>query len=89
LAEALAAIQRISRWRIADAAEIDAASRHNVEFRFRLDLSQLPRPFQIGVAGQRDWTIAVEDSRQLVAEPIRDMSLAPDPAREVAKEATK
>ncbi|MBA3594172.1 MAG: DUF4390 domain-containing protein [Polaromonas sp.] len=89
LSDALAAIQRISRWRIADAAEIDAAARHNVEFRFRLDLSQLPRPFQIGVAGQRDWTIAVEDSRQLVAEPLRDMSLTPDPVRETAKEAVK
>lgn len=89
LPEAMAAIQRISRWRIADAAEIDAASRHNVEFRFRLDLSQLPRPFQIGVAGQRDWTIAVEDSRQLVAEPVRDNPLAPDSARELAKEAVK
>jgi hypothetical protein len=89
LPEAMAAIQRISRWRIADAAEIDAASRHNVEFRFRLDLSQLPRPFQIGVAGQRDWTIAVEDSRQLVVEPVRDISQAPDPARDVVKEAVK
>jgi len=89
LSEAMAAIQRISRWRIADAAEIESASRHNVEFRFRLDLSQLPRPFQIGVAGQRDWAIAVEDSRQLLAEPIRDISLAPDMAREVAKEAVK
>lgn len=89
LSEAVTAIQRISRWRIADAAEIEAASRHNVEFRFRLDLSQLPRPFQIGVAGQRDWTIAVEESRQLLAEPIRDISVAPDMAREVAKEAVK
>lgn len=89
LPEALGAIQRISRWRIADAAEIDAASRHNVEFRFRLDLSQLPRPFQIGVAGQRDWTIAVEDSRQLVAEPLRDMPQASDPPRDVVKEAVK
>jgi hypothetical protein len=89
LSEALTAIQRISRWRIADANEIEAASRHNVEFRFRLDLSQLPRPFQIGVAGQRDWTIAVEDSRQLLAEPIRDISLSPDLARDVAKEAVK
>ncbi len=89
LSEALTAIQRISRWRIADASEIDAAARHNVEFRFRLDLSQLPRPFQIGVAGQRDWAIAVEDSRQLLAEPIRDISLAPDLSREVAKEALK
>ena len=89
LADAMAAIQRISRWRIADAAEIDAATRHNVEFRFRLDLSQLPRPFQIGVAGQRDWAIAVEDSRQLLVEPIRDISLAPDAVGDMAKEAGK
>ncbi len=89
LSEAMAAIQRISRWRIADAAEIEAASRHNVEFRFRLDLSQLPRPFQIGVAGQRDWAIAVEESRQLIVEPVRDISVAPELTREVAKEAVK
>jgi len=91
MSEAMASIQRISRWRIADAAEIEAASRHNIEFRFRLDLSQLPRPFQIGVAGQRDWAIAAEDRRQLLAEPIRDIfrDAAPEPAREVAKEAGK
>lgn len=89
LPDALTAIQRISRWRIADAAEIEAGSRHNVEFRFRLDLSQLPRPFQIGVAGQRDWTIGVEESRQLLADPIRDISQVPDIAREVVKEAAK
>lgn len=87
LPDAIASIQRISRWRIADAAEIEADARHNVEFRFRLDLSQLPRPFQIGVAGQKDWTIAVEENRQLVAEPIRDASR--DSAREASKEAPK
>ena len=91
LPEAMASIQRISRWRIADAAEIEADARHTIEFRFRLDLSQLPRPFQIGVAGQRDWTINVQESRQLLAEPIRDgtRDAAPEMAREVAKEALK
>lgn len=89
LAEAMAAIQRISRWRIADAAEIEAAPRHNLEFRFRLDLSQLPRPFQIGVAGQRDWTITAEDSRQLLVEPTRDSSQAPNLSREAVQEAVK
>ncbi|WP_372828073.1 DUF4390 domain-containing protein [Polaromonas sp.] len=91
LPEAMASIQRISRWRIADVAEIDADARHTIEFRFRLDLSQLPRPFQIGVAGQRDWTINVQESRQLLAEPIRDSTrdAAPEMAREVAKEALK
>ncbi len=91
LPDAIASIQRFSRWRIADAAEIEPDARHNVEFRFRLDLSQLPRPFQIGVAGQKDWTIAVETSRQLVAETIRDVLRDPqgDASREIAREQAK
>jgi hypothetical protein len=55
--EALAALQRISGWRIADAQDIDPESTHTVDFRFRLDVSQLPRPFQIGAVGQADWVI--------------------------------
>lgn len=55
--EALAALQRISGWRIAEAQDIDPESTHTVDFRFRLDVSQLPRPFQIGAVGQADWVI--------------------------------
>ena len=56
--EAMAAVQRISRWRISDLAAADPESTHTVEFRFRLDVSQLPRPFQIGAVGQGEWTIS-------------------------------
>ncbi|HSV48562.1 MAG TPA: DUF4390 domain-containing protein [Ramlibacter sp.] len=69
--EALAAIQRISRWKIAEAGEIEADARYNVDFRFRLDLSQLPRPFQIGVVGQSDWSIAVARNLRLPTESGR------------------
>jgi hypothetical protein len=64
--EALAAIQRISHWKIADAADIDPDSRYNVDFRFRLDVSQLPRPFQIGAVGHSDWSIAASRNLRLV-----------------------
>ena len=57
--EALAAVQRISRWKIADAGDMNPNERYNVDFRFRLDVSQLPRPFQIGAVGQADWNISV------------------------------
>ena len=67
--EALAAVQRISRWRIADAGDVDSESRHNVDFRFRLDVSQLPRPFQIGAVGQADWSIVAVRNQRLVFEP--------------------
>ena len=68
LADAMAAVQRISRWKIADSAELDPESRYRVEFRFRLDTSQLPRPFQIGTLGQADWTISVATHQALPPE---------------------
>lgn len=68
LEEAIGAIQRLSRWKIADNSEIDTEAAHKLEFRFSLDLSQLPRPFQIGVAGQKEWTIAVDVSQPLKLE---------------------
>jgi len=59
LPEALQAVQRISRWKIAETSALETEARHNVEFRFRLDMSQLPRPFQMGVVGQSDWNLVV------------------------------
>ncbi|HEX7891264.1 MAG TPA: DUF4390 domain-containing protein [Ramlibacter sp.] len=69
--EALAAVQRVSRWRIADATEIDTESPHYIDFRFRLDVSQLPRPFQIGAVGQSDWNILAVRSQRLQLDPPR------------------
>ena len=78
LAEALAAVQRLSRWRIADGTELDPDVVHKLEFSFRLDLSQLPRPFQIGVVGQKDWTIAVRDTERIQIGPVKTGPLAGD-----------
>jgi hypothetical protein len=64
--EALAAVQRISHWKIAEPGDIDPDSRYNVDFRFRLDVSQLPRPFQIGAMGHADWNIGVTRNVRLV-----------------------
>ena len=71
LPEALAAVQRLARWRIADSSEINTDLPHRLNFSFQLDLSQLPRPFQIGVSGQKDWTISVSASERLQLERIR------------------
>lgn len=71
LEEALAAVQRLSRWKIADAAEVDLDYHHNVVFNFRLDTSQLPRPLQIGALGQSDWSITTSLRRPLPAESAR------------------
>ena len=71
LPEALSAVQRLSRWKIADNAEVDPDVVHKLEFSFNKDLSQLPRPFQIGVAGQKDWTISVQQTERLQIAPMR------------------
>ena len=70
-ADALASIQRISHWKIADNTEIDSSAVHTVNFRFRLDMSQLPRPFQIGAVGQSGWNLLVSSSQRLGAESAK------------------
>ena len=52
-------------------ANIDRDERYNVDFRFRLDVSQLPRPFQIGAVGQDDWNISVMRNQRVAFESAR------------------
>ena len=66
--EAMAAVQHISHWKVAESTDIDLEARYNVDFRFRLDVSQLPRPFQIGAVGHADWNIAVMRNQRLSIE---------------------
>lgn len=71
LPEALSAIQRIAHWKIAEASEVDPGEAYMLSLSFWLDLSQLPRPFQIGVAGQRDWAISAQSRDRLrLAPPV-------------------
>ena len=63
--EAFDAISRSARWKIAEAAQIEEGSRHYVEFSYRLDTSQLPRPMQIGIGGQADWSMSVKRTQRV------------------------
>lgn len=65
LEEALLAVSRSTRWKIADGAQIDADERYYVEFSWRLDTTQLPRPMQIGIGTQAEWSIGVERTLRL------------------------
>jgi len=82
LADALSAIQRIARWKIADAGDVDPDASYKLDFNFRLDLSQLPRPFQIGVAGQRDWNISAQIKDRLRLEPAAPPAAPTNPGTE-------
>ena len=78
LAEALSAVQRVARWKVAEPSDIRPGADHSLIFSFKLDLSQLPRPFQIGVAGQRDWTIAIESTQKMTLQAARPAELVKD-----------
>lgn len=65
LAEALDVLRRASRWRIADAGQLDPDGNYYVEFSFRLDTSQLPRPMLLGVGGEAAWVLSVERTVRL------------------------
>ncbi len=68
LPEALRAVQRGSRWRIADPLAPDDDGNYYVQFQYRLDADQLPRPLQIGIAGRPEWHLAIERTITLPAE---------------------
>jgi hypothetical protein len=71
LEEVMVNLRRLNRWKFADAAQIETGAGHRLEFAFYLDLSQLPRPLQMGAAGQSEWELAVTKSIRLVTEAAR------------------
>lgn len=64
-ADAFAAISRTARWKIAEGPQIDENSRQYLEFSFKLDTSQLPRPMQIGIGGEKDWAMSVQRTQKI------------------------
>jgi len=76
LEEVMVNLRRLNRWKFADAAQIETGAGHRLEFAFYLDLSQLPRPLQMGAAGQGVGVLAVEGEHAVKADQSR--GLAPD-----------
>ena len=67
--DALSAVRRIVQWRIANAGELNPDAKQTININFKLDLKQLPRPLQIGAAGQSDWNIGYNKTQRLELKP--------------------
>ena len=65
LADAINAMQRVARWKIADSEQVPEDMPVMVQMRFGLDLSQLPRPLQIGAFGRSGWILQLTQSLRL------------------------
>jgi hypothetical protein len=65
LADAVASVRRMSRWKLTDPAQIEDGGSYYVEFSYKLDTTLLPRPMQIGIGGQPDWTLQIEKTQRV------------------------
>ncbi|MDO9437930.1 DUF4390 domain-containing protein [Hydrogenophaga sp.] len=88
LNEALAGVGRIVRWKLTDANRLEPGVDHEVAFSFRLDLSLLPRPFQIGMGNQPEWTVEVRQTLPVPSASEPDKSLDPSSPNAHAAEGT-
>ena len=59
LTEALALVRRVYGWPVVDASELSRSGRYYLRYQFKLDVNQLPRPFQISTETQSDWNLGV------------------------------
>ena len=71
LGEALGVIRRQSAWKLVDLNNLAPDGRHTIRYNFRLDVSQLPRPFQIAAGAQTDWNLQVSKSLRLTSDWVR------------------
>ncbi len=71
LGEALRVLRRIRNWLVidGDSKSLVSGEVYQAAVRFRLDLNQLPRPFQISALGNKDWTLATDWKRWSTALP--------------------
>ena len=67
--EAMGAVRRLVQFRIANASDYNPDAKQTITINFKLDLKQLPRPLQIGAAGQSDWNISYSKTQKLELMP--------------------
>lgn len=63
LDEALKLIGRLRSWPVVDATGLKGGDNYIASLRLRLDVTQLPKPFQLSAMSNRDWTLESEWQR--------------------------
>jgi hypothetical protein len=58
ISEALQAVGSIGGWRVIDNNQIDPGKSYSAALRMTLDLSKLPKPFQVNALNNRDWNVS-------------------------------
>jgi Domain of unknown function (DUF4390) len=60
ISEALQAVGSIGGWRVIESNQVDASKSYTASLRMILDLSKLPKPFQVNALNNREWNLSSE-----------------------------
>jgi hypothetical protein len=58
LGEALSVLKNVRNWNVLEKAQVQRGQKYEAGVRMRLDLTQLPKPFQVNALTNREWTLA-------------------------------
>jgi len=58
LAEAVSILKNLRNWVVLEKAQVQRGQTYQAGVRMRLDLTQLPKPFQVSALTNREWTLA-------------------------------
>lgn len=71
LEDALSAINRAGHWKLMNLNDLEQGTHYKITFSFGLDTVSLPKPLQIGLIGQSDWSLQLEKSTKFTPESVR------------------
>lgn len=64
LDEALSLLKSVRNWKVGERSTLNPREEYDAQVRMRLDVNQLPKPFQVNAITSREWTLA-SDWRQV------------------------
>lgn len=60
LTDALRVLSRVRSWQVLEPGQINTGAEYQAALRMRLDVTQLPKPFQVNALTSREWNLASE-----------------------------
>jgi hypothetical protein len=63
------ALSRVRSWTVLEKGKLRAGEKYDAALRFRLDTSQLPKPFQLNAIASKEWSLASDWYRWVVTVP--------------------
>ena len=58
LEEALGLLKSVRQWKVIEKGVLSPGDRYDAQVRMRLDVTQLPKPFQVNAITSREWSLA-------------------------------